>query len=602
VIAWRRWARAAAVGGAILGMVILALAPILSTGRWPHAHELGRYGILLGYFRESLLSGIAYPRWLPDLYGGYGYPTFVFYQPGFFYLASAFSALPGSPWSALTAAVFVVLLLGGLGAYSPLGRELSSSARIGAFCAALFLITPYMYVNLHVRGDLSELMAMMLCPWPLYGLARLERQAREGGACAPWAWGIAVSMAMVVVAHPLVAMFLLPAFGLIALAAASGLGGRGRVALLGGAGLAVAAGLALAAPYWLAAVQMRSHANIDAAFGGGFSSVFHVVYPRQLVSPEWRFGSSDLGDADGMSFQLGLPHLVLAALGAYLAGDRRFVRGAFLTYLALVLMMTPFATTLWKTVPVLRTVQFPWRILAVTGTLQIVACAGLARLPGLRTAGRDPLLACMLMASALWYSAQFAEHPVMMDMNVCVDSFRASDQDSLDPMAGANEFLPRTALPAPPTAPRGQAASLVFDGTGRALPLPGNDPYHLRYRVYNQGPTKSTATINQLYLPGWVVRVDGRWVSPETLEAWLRPDGRIRVPIGPGEDWVVEAHYDGPPGWLARDALCLGGALSLAAFSVVEARRRRRLPGLGAARRMGGSGSRVGSMPALVNA
>ena len=31
------------------------------------------------------------PRWIPDLNGGYGYPLFVFYQPGYFYVSRLFS-------------------------------------------------------------------------------------------------------------------------------------------------------------------------------------------------------------------------------------------------------------------------------------------------------------------------------------------------------------------------------------------------------------------------------------------------------------------------------------------------------------------------------
>jgi uncharacterized membrane protein len=40
------------------------------------AHLLQTYAVRLG-FRES----IAFPRWIPDLYRGYGYPVFNFYAP-----------------------------------------------------------------------------------------------------------------------------------------------------------------------------------------------------------------------------------------------------------------------------------------------------------------------------------------------------------------------------------------------------------------------------------------------------------------------------------------------------------------------------------------
>src|SRR5262245_38773724 len=54
-------------------------------------------------FRELRLSALCtgairggswYPRWLPDLNGGYGYPVFVFYQPGYFYVSHGLSFVP----------------------------------------------------------------------------------------------------------------------------------------------------------------------------------------------------------------------------------------------------------------------------------------------------------------------------------------------------------------------------------------------------------------------------------------------------------------------------------------------------------------------------
>ena len=45
---------------------------------------------------QPIAAGEWYPRWTPDLYGGYGYPTFVFYAPATYYLLLAVALLPGA--------------------------------------------------------------------------------------------------------------------------------------------------------------------------------------------------------------------------------------------------------------------------------------------------------------------------------------------------------------------------------------------------------------------------------------------------------------------------------------------------------------------------
>ena len=74
----------------VLGCLGLASALILwpLTGPdWVIGHNEGlRYLALAEHFRRVLRWTASYPRWLPELYGGRGYPTFVFYQPFVFFL------------------------------------------------------------------------------------------------------------------------------------------------------------------------------------------------------------------------------------------------------------------------------------------------------------------------------------------------------------------------------------------------------------------------------------------------------------------------------------------------------------------------------------
>jgi len=85
----RRWLDAAALA-AIVAFAWVVARPLLTSEGWPVAHEEFRYIVLVDRFVDAIEQGELYPRYLSDLYGGYGYPVFCFYQPALFYLAAPF--------------------------------------------------------------------------------------------------------------------------------------------------------------------------------------------------------------------------------------------------------------------------------------------------------------------------------------------------------------------------------------------------------------------------------------------------------------------------------------------------------------------------------
>jgi hypothetical protein len=558
------------VAALIVGTALVLIGPLAIDKRWPVTHEQTRYALLLDQFRAEQAAGHWYPRWLPNAYGGHGYPTFVFYQPGYFFLTSALSWLPDAPWSAMWTATLILLVAGGTGAYL-LCREVADRATAG-FGAVLFLLTPYLFVNFHVRGDLSEMMAMLLCPWPFWFLARLERardDARWRAACVA---GIAVGLALVVISHPLTAMFLFPAFCLIALGTGWGLEvpWRWRYGATAAAGVVLAVGLA--APYWMPVIQMKPAVRLDAAFEGYYHTVHHLVWPWQLFSNMWGMGGSNAGDLqDGMSFQLGLPHFLLATLGALACVGRRLVRTAYVVYLGLLVLMTPAAWAIWNTVEALRPVQFPWRILSVTACLQVMAVAGIGRIPGIPPAQRRYVLGVLLFATVLWYAPMF-QVGSYLKVNRALRHHVREQLSRVTSYSEANEFLPRTARAELLTEARGSRPLVEPEGGEPALPLPGNAPGRIRYHVAS-GPA-CFARIHQLHFPGWRVEVDGQVVPERTLGRLRLEDGRMRIPLRPGQPHVVTARYEGPPGWRLRTALAVSSLAVLVGLQLLARRPR----------------------------
>ena len=131
----------------------MAAALLFTVPGWgPLAHPNFAFGKLYdgtshlsrAYFlRELLTHGDWYPRWVPQEYGGYGYPTFNFYSPLTYYLTVGSAALlpDSSIYTALQAlsagsAVLVVVAVYGL------GWQLWRHAPVAALAATAFAYSP----------------------------------------------------------------------------------------------------------------------------------------------------------------------------------------------------------------------------------------------------------------------------------------------------------------------------------------------------------------------------------------------------------------------------------------------------------------------------
>jgi len=539
---------------------LLPVTPLLRLHAWPDSHEGARYILLLDRFREAFLHGEWYPRWLPDAYAGYGYPTFVFYQPAYFFGAMPFSFLPGYPLYTARLYLYCLSLLGTVGAFL-LARRLGEGATgrkdgwlAGLFGTALFVLTPYIYCNVYVRGALAEYMAMMLTPWALYLLCALHERVRDGRPLVLVLAGLSVSIAMVIYAHPFTAVFLLMIIAFLGLFLAWRAGPRG-LEFLGLTGVACCCGLGLSAPFLMTAVQMKRavwHPMIYAP------TERHAVHLGQMVTREWGFGFSlEIPQPDGMPYQLGLPHLLLALAGAYAARTLRLIRGTAWCYAGLVLLMTPLAWEAWQKIGVLRVVQFPWRILSATAVLQVMLGASL--IPMLQRRLKPRLLLFGMVGSLLlvawWQAPQFQARPGV-DAAVELGKHRATLLSNFNSYSAGDEFRPVGASTNLPLV-RDKGEMVLVDPAahkaGAVVSLaPGSDQYRILASV--NSPVAAKVTINQFYFPGWKVRVNGEPVADSRLRTEIAKDGRLSlsVPAGATE---LSAHYGGPPGANGRTAV-----------------------------------------------
>lgn len=318
--------------------------------------------VWLDQFAKELTQGNAYPRWLPLSHHGLGSPVFYYYPPLAFYLGSLFVLAGLKTYSAMLASFFAASVLSGVGAY----LWLSGQARSPLLGAAFFVIAPYHAFDFYMRGALAEYVAIALIPFLMLGLRHIF-EGKEGGIAIT-----ATSYAALICSH--LPLALLASVFLIGPYAA--LRGKTPRALFA-TSIALALGLLTAAIYLIPALALEHYRNAA------------DLWNNRLLQPaNWTFWNADFLTGVYLVVLLAAAALAVPAVGLIVRDRSRWAAYAILIVL-LGIGLVPFIWTL----PLLRSVQFPFRIFPLAEFALATAIARAAWTPRKIAEASLPLLA-----------------------------------------------------------------------------------------------------------------------------------------------------------------------------------------------------------------
>ena len=525
-----------------------ALLPLLALpALWP----LWRIGLpstadgALHLLRVALLDyhvsqGMLFPRWMPELVLGYGYPLLNFYGPVTYYLAEALHLLGLGHSTALMATFGLLILVGGYGAlllardmFADVvsGRTLEnrSTFEIAATAAALisgvaYLYTPYLLTNVYMRGALAEVGAQALLPWIFWSFRRLLRAERPG----PYVIPAALSLGGLAATHNITLLWI--PVTLLAYIGVLWWDRRTWQALvwpiIGGL-----AALGVSAFFWAPLILERANLSgvafdIAATYMGenvwtltNFLD-WHVPFDYTLSIP----------------FQIGALQLALALVGFVLIRPKT-AEWWYWGVVALVgaLGISSLALPLWMNSELLLIAQFPWRLLSIVSLPLALFTGGLVlRLrPGPVVAGVTLALLALIVLTQ-------RPQPATMDTLIRADrnlSPAEVAQFELDTNAfgtsSSSEFLPRWAgdalfAPLPPVAPAPAAPTITLA-----------DASPFRMVLQTDMPAAGPLSFATFYFPGWAATRNGAPIAayPDPARGLLTVD----LPAGVAElrlDWV----------------------------------------------------------------
>ncbi len=350
----------------IAAAMMLLCAPIL-TGEWLSGHEGPAYLFRAAEFHRLFEQGAWYPRWCVDFYWGYGYPFFVFYPPGVFYLASLFMTFGAGAAAGIHIGAVISNLLMVVGSYrfASLFTRSRSVALAAAFVACL---ATYRFVQFHVRTDYAEALATGILPWVLVEATILCRRSdlRSAGR-------LAFLLAAVFYSHTITAVITSACLGLMGLAMIS----RRRPAGFWRIGLASAAGLVLAAAYWVPAMLEQKYVNaeklIEKSSVINYDYADHFLYLSQRFKGDFLYGVSVSGPNDTMPFSSSWLFCSLGGAAIFMLLFRPEWRRkhwpVVTSWLMANFMMFEPSIWLWRHLPLLKFFQFPWRFLLLDAVM-----------------------------------------------------------------------------------------------------------------------------------------------------------------------------------------------------------------------------------------
>jgi hypothetical protein len=518
---------------------------------------------LMHMMRAALLDvhirqGDLYPRWLPELMLGHGYPVLGYYAPLTYYLVELWRLLGLTMVQAFVATPVLLILLAGLGTYRLAQDVFGDRGPAPSLVAATaYMYAPYLLTNTLVRGALPEITAQALLPWIFWSLRRLICS----GQPQRYVLALALTLAALAVSHNITLLFAPPAllaYGTVLIWRLP----RRRLRVSAWAALGLSAAVGLSAFLWFPLLAERKYL-VDTAY--------KISQEFLLAENAWTWRNFlDLAlvyqYTFAVPFQLGLVQLILALAGAVLA-RRRDGEWLFFVALALICGLGIGAWTLpvWLNSSVLQVAQFPWRLLSVLSLPMALLTGGCVAHMGSRawrSVATAALLAVILFANSprldfmhvLWGGQAHFNPALTAQLEVENGSLGASSLQEFRPrwVQDALEFRPDASLTA---------------GQLEITPLAGSAGT-LRARVTAAGD--SPLRFNMYYFPGWRVTLDGA----TALRTYPTTDlGLLTVDLSAGTH-EVEVTWVGTPLQRAAGWLTLLTLAGLTAFCLAQRGRR----------------------------
>jgi hypothetical protein len=326
---------------------------------------------------QTIAEGQFPLRFAGTLNYGCGVQIFNFFYPLLYYLVIVIYPLSGDMFMVFKIISFLSLLVGTIFFYLWAKKE-TGNIWASFTGAILYLYAPYRFLLIYVRGS-PEYLAYAIWPVVLYFFSRAFKE-KNHKKFIWFCFAAALSGGLLTISHNFTVMFLIPillGYLILKLLTVPGLEKKNIRTLL----FSFLSGFGLGAFFIFPALIEQKFTKLGIQ---AFHYYEHFPELWQVIRSKWGYFYSFPGiKDDGMSFQLGYAHWVcLGIISLWLAINlvkiifkkekaSVFLRknlwtlAFYILSLVFLFLTLPYSRFVWDKIPLLQTIQFPWRLLGI---------------------------------------------------------------------------------------------------------------------------------------------------------------------------------------------------------------------------------------------
>lgn len=467
---------------------------------WPKSHDGIFHAIRIKAYFQELKHGQFPVRWVDDLDYGYGLPLFTYIYPGPYLLASIPMAVSENEVISYKLVMVLGYTLGVIGIYALFAKQ-----NVFFACAAgiLFGLTPYLFLDIFVRGALAEVLSIGFMPWALYGFT-----AKKYALAA-------ISLCFVLISHNFLGIFFL----LFLLCFFIWNAKYNRKLLL-----TIILGIGLSAFFLIPMIIESRH--INSGFGNNYIFDYqnHFIYPLQLLYSKWGFGYSVLGSSDGMSFQLGLANILIiigVCFTLFIIKRKKYLIFLLLVIFSSIFFSLIYSQFIWDQIKILHGLTlFPWRLLFIPTLLcPLLFVEWMLNIPKVTNTKKYIFAVCLIILAAI--NVRNYKHATEYVSMEAYQGMIIADQQKTTTVL-RNEISPIWS-----PFPKGEGDRVIYTETGSAISATIR-PESITFTIDTKN---QNITILKNYFPGWKLTN-----ITESKDIPIQPDshGNITVSLSHG--------------------------------------------------------------------
>lgn len=518
---------------------IISVFDLLRPGL-PVTHDGIDHVARIANFYLDLSEGNLIPRWAPNLNWGYGHPILEFLYPFPSYLSSFFYFIGFSFIDSVKIVLGLGIILSGIFMYLWLHQFLSKeSAFVGGI---LYMMAPYRFVDLYVRGDIGENLAFPFMPLSLYFILKLSRKISLVNSV-----GLSISIALLILSHNAISLIYMPFilfYGIY-------VGFKNKKYLINFFTFFIL-GFGLSAFFWIPGLLEAKYTLRNIVTAGGYIDRF--VSFEQLVYGPWSYGGTGQFTVQLGLFQwISLIASLFLIIRSIILKKKNYLLPLVLVIYSLAAIFIMFSQSdfIWSRFLILQNFQFPWRFLAIT----VFTCAVLGSLVFEKISDKFKMISIIIFVlSIIFLSRDYwrANGYLQKDESYFTGIYNSTTDTGESSPIWSIRFMEKRAL----------SPIEVIGGAGKIVQIERKSTEHV-YKV--DAINKMQVRENTVYFPGWKVFVDGKEVPVEFQSGVNR--GVITFFVNPGQH-ILNIKFSETKLRLIADFISLASLILILSYNV----------------------------------